>query len=399
MPTGDILSGHQPSFFHAGILAKRWALEKSAAREDTGCAWLVVDQDINQPGEIGYPDLDDRGRLVRRLWRAFPEETAVPTCLRRITTITPPPQISKTLPGSLQNGLEKMHQALVEAPGETVSERLAQANERLLEGWFQRPCRLIRASELLETTHARNLLEQIAAEPIACANHWNQAVRAVPRSARELRINTRNIDETEVPIWKIDPVDGTRRPGLLRDLIEGLRSDKIIFPRAFLMTAIVRSAGYRLMIHGTGGERYEAVTDQWAREFLNLELAPIAVVTATVILPLEAFVPDVSGLPEPGALRRLEHDPWQDPIHKQSLVDAITRAPRGSSLRRKLYLDLQEQRLEQVGSISHRLQSLSNQTNQASEAMRSRDHAQDRTWPWPLHETSLLQKTLHDMLD
>ena len=153
------------------------------------------------------------------------------------------------------------------------------------------------------------------------------------------------------------------------------------------------------MIHGTGGERYEAVTDQWAREFLNLELAPIAVVTATVILPLEAFVPDVSGLPEPGALRRLEHDPWQDPIHKQSLVDAITRAPRGSSLRRKLYLDLQEQRLEQVGSISHRLQSLSNQTNQASEAMRSRDHAQDRTWPWPLHETSLLQKTLHDMLD
>ena len=399
MPAGDILSGHQPSFFHAGILAKRCALERIATREDTGCAWLVVDQDINQPGAIGYPDLDDRGRLTARLWRALRSEPGIPTCHRRVGTIAPPPRVSKKLPGSIQSGLDRMHQALTDAPGDTAAERIATANERLLESWFQRPCRMIRASALFESDHARSLLEHIRSEPIACARHWNEAVRAVPRSARELRVNTRNIDETEVPVWKIDPRDGSRRPGSLRDLTDGLRGDQTILPRAFLMTAIVRSSGYRLMIHGTGGGRYESVTDRWAREFLGLELAPIEVVSATVTLPLDAFVPDASRLPEPGALRRLEHDPWQDPAHKRGLVEAITRAPRGSTRRRRLYLELQEQRLDQVGSVKDRLEALKSETKRVREAMRARDHARDRTWPWPLHEAGLLRTTLEDMLD
>jgi hypothetical protein len=394
VPTGDILSGHQPSFYHAGILAKRCALAALADREETGCTWLIVDQDVNEPGWIGYPDLDDRGRLTKRLWRALPTETGVPTCHRRVNTITPPPRVSKKLPGSIQAGLDRMHQAMVEAEGDTVSERVARANERLLGDWFQAPCSLIRASRLFETEHARSLLEHIRAEPIACARLWNEAVREVPRSARELRVNTRTIEETEVPVWSIDPHDGTRRPGLLRDLAEGLQGDRVILPRAFLMTAIVRSAGYRVMIHGTGGGHYESVTDQWAREFLGLELAPIMVVSATVTLPIEEFVPDASLLPAPGALRRMEHDPWSDATHKRGLVEAITKAPRGSALRRRLYAELHETRLQQAASISSRIEELRHATEDLGEAMKSRDLARDRTWAWPLHES----RGLRDML-
>ena len=43
MSGGHILSGHQPSFFHAGILAKRTALDRSSLESDTGADWLVVD--------------------------------------------------------------------------------------------------------------------------------------------------------------------------------------------------------------------------------------------------------------------------------------------------------------------------------------------------------------------
>ena len=394
MPAGDILSGHQPCFYHPGILAKRCALEELARRDEVGCSWLVVDQDVNEPGSIEFPDLDDRGRLTRRLWRALPSAPGVPTCHRRVTTITPPPRVSKKLPGSIQDGLDRMHQALVEAAGDTVSERVAAANESLLADWFQTPCRLIRASTLLETEHARDLLEHIRSEPIECARLWNEAVRAVPRSARELRVNTRSLEETEVPVWSIDPNDGTRRPGLLRDLTEALKGDRVILPRAFLMTAIVRSAGYRVMIHGTGGGRYEAVTDQWARTFLGLELAPIMVVSATVTLPLGACTPDASLLPAPGALRRLEHDPWPDTTHKRGLVEAIAKAPPGSVLRRRLYAELHEARLEQAAAISERIQQLKDATTDLGEAMKSRDLAGDRTWPWPRHEPHRLQESL-----
>ncbi len=399
MPAGDILSGHQPSFYHPGILAKRCALEALAGRDQVGCSWLVVDQDVNEPGSIEFPDLDDRGRLARRLWRALPSAPGVPTCHRRITTITPPPRVSKKLPGSIQDGLNRMHQAMVESEGDMVSERVAAANESLLADWFKTPCRLIRASTLLESEHARELLEHIRSEPIECARIWNEAVRMVPRSARELRVNTRTLEETEVPVWSIDPNDGTRRPGTLRDLTEGLKGDRVILPRAFLMTAIVRSAGFRAMIHGTGGGRYEAVTDHWARAFLGLELAPITVVSGTVTLPLEAWTPDTSLLPAPGALRRLEHDPWPDAHHKRRLVEAISNAPHGSDQRRRLYAELHEARLEQASVISERIQKLRDDTRGLDEAMKSRDLAGDRTWAWPLHEPQRLRESLAAMTE
>jgi hypothetical protein len=118
------------------------------------------------------------------------------------------------------------------------------------------------------------------------------------------------------------------------------------------------------------------------------------VVSATVTLPIEEFVPDASLLPAPGALRRMEHDPWSDATHKRGLVEAITKAPRGSALRRRLYAELHETRLQQAASISSRIEELRHATEDLGEAMKSRDLARDRTWAWPLHES----RGLRDML-
>ena len=62
MPAPVISSGHQPGFHHPGILAKRIALAKEAASRGGGSAWLVADQDIDDPEVIRYPDLDEQER-------------------------------------------------------------------------------------------------------------------------------------------------------------------------------------------------------------------------------------------------------------------------------------------------------------------------------------------------
>ena len=68
MPGRPMLSGHQPSFHHPGILAKRLRIDRRAAAAGTDCTWLVADQDINEPGLIGFPDLDGHsGANLNRL--------------------------------------------------------------------------------------------------------------------------------------------------------------------------------------------------------------------------------------------------------------------------------------------------------------------------------------------
>ena len=399
MSDGTILSGHQPSFYHPGILAKRLLIDARMQDGASGCAWLVADQDVNEPGLIQFPDLDEHDRLIRRTWHAVAPRPGVPTCMRSVDRIAPPPRVSRKLPPSIQEGLDSMHEALEDAGGATVSERFAEANEALLRRLVDTPCRMLHASRLSETEHGRAILERIVEDPIGCAECWNEAIRAVPRSARPLHIDQEDPNAIEVPTWSVDGDTGLRRKGTLGELRRALAEQEPILPRAFLMTAIVRSSGFETMVHGTGGGRYEVVTNQWAARFLGIELPPIVMTTATVLLPLEAFAPAEQDLPTPEQVRALEHDPWPETGHKQVLVEAIRNAPRGSDERRTRYLDLQSERARQQDLIGSRLLEMKAGVEAGREALAGRLVGEERSWAWPLHDIETLREALTNGFD
>ena len=156
------------------------------------------------------------------------------------------------------------------------------------------------------------------------------------------------------------------------------------------------------MIHGTGGGRYERVTDQWAREFLELELPPIRIRTGDLLLPLEEFVElppqstSTPGKPSAGKngvradIRSLEHDPWKDPGTKQAWLKRIEQAPSDSALRRSLFTEMHEAMQERREEISGRIEMLRALELERERHDRQMELARSRAWAWPLHDSESL---------
>ena len=168
------------------------------------------------------------------------------------------------------------------------------------------------------------------------------------------------------------------------------------------MTAVFRNLTGTPMIHGTGGGRYEQVTNQWAREFLEIELPPIRVRTGDLLLPLDPFVdpsppntPAADGdLPERrgvrNRLRSLEHDPWDAPEIKHEWLQRIEQAPPDSALRRNLFREMHEAMRLGREVIADQLKELRALEVEHEQQDRRMELARSRTWAWPLHEAESL---------
>src|SRR5690606_40978326 len=87
----------------------------------------------------------------------------------------------------------------------------------------------------------------------------------------------------ELPLWRVDR-EGRRHRAFLHDL----EMDGTLYPRALMMTALARLGLCDLFIHGTGGGRYDQVTERWMYEWLKVKLAPMAVATASIHLPFKS---------------------------------------------------------------------------------------------------------------
>src|SRR5207237_6310283 len=117
-------------------------------------------------------------------------------------------------------------------------------------------------------------------------------------------------DYVELPLWRIRP-DGTRMHAYDSDVETGLGSgqwsvvsdqrteqaeskiqnpkSKIppLLPRALFMTALVRLGMCDLFVHGFGGANYDRAMEVWIRDWLGVDVGPIAVVSATLRLTLK----------------------------------------------------------------------------------------------------------------
>lgn len=384
-------AGHQPEWWHPGIAAKfMWAAEV-AGRAGAALAWLVIDTDVRDPGEVRVP-VESDGRWSVTVHRFGPRAAPGTVPAGRppfdVRAFEPPHGARPALP-SVGVGLEAMRHALSAARG--APDAVAQTIDavRACTPELGAPAATVRSSALLGTSLGRAIVAHAARDPVACARAFNDALAAFPRAAR--RLETDGGDGPELPFWTPDAHGGRAR--VTAGLLPALRARGApIWPRAFLTGLIARVALFDRFVHGTGGEAYERATDAFARAWLGITLPPFDVATATLKL----------GKMAPGAIypifRRVR---WFDPAvegpgpsaRKRAQLAAIAAAPRASAARRAAYRammdDVARLRAADPQGVLPPAATPDERARAAEDALRV-----DRTWPIAFHPPSAVSRLL-----
>ena len=333
-----VATGHAPTHWHPGILAKFMAMRVLAQEQHATPLVLNIDTVTGDPGLIEVPFLDGDGLPCSSTIRLF--DTS-PDVALGMQPATEPADLNwlKGLDGFSAEPLGNLVSAIQSAGGDlSLASQLMRAQLNLARSWTGRPT-VLGASKLLKTACGRWLLELMQRDTVRCSEAYNAAVSVDPDAG----IRPLDIALGELPLWDIRSSE--RRTARRQDLDEA-----DLLPKALLITAIMRLAGCDLFLHGTGGARYDALMEGWIRQWLGIEVMPFMVVTADVRLPL----PDVETIARLGQSlvargRRAYHDPETveetadgPGPRKRAALDSIESAPRGSDARREAFASMHE---------------------------------------------------------
>jgi hypothetical protein len=389
-----IMTGHQAEFWHPGIVSKYIAANAAADRIGAAVSVLVVDQDANPPADIRYPDRDPKtGALIARTWNALPgasalAERGVPLGSIPAESPAPPPQ--SELDAGNSSGLTGIHASLRAHAGATsVAEQVVLAAIDRLGDVTPLP-NLVYAGSLARTSLFASLTKKMLAAPRACVEAYNAAVAAYPAAGmKPLDAG----DDPELPLWFLPPSPLSPRRRARASMLAASTPEAFV-PRALLMTALLRLAGCDLFIHGLGGGIYDPVTEHWIRHWLGASLAPVAVVTATLTLPLGA---DLMPPEEIDRAQWLAHHARHDPsvfsdhsavAEKQRLLARIRELKRAGespwSAFTELHALLDRMRTEHAERLGELRAEASAAASRRSEAA----VLYDRAWPFPLYPKS-----------
>lgn len=402
--------------WHPGILAKYIAADVAAERFGASAAWVVVDQDTHDPFTVRFPVSSGGGgggggALEVKAWRADGAERAwgerypeVPVGLTQ--AFRPgalPEEIQHAAAPHVREGLGAIRDALARhADKASAARQVGGALTELLKG-IVRPAPTVYALELCRTDLFKTLVQKMVADPERCLGAYQRAVRA------HADAKVAPLHEGEAPLWAIPEQAGAARK---RATLAMLTSGSVcrVAPRALMMTAMLRMAGCELFIHGLGGggaggegaQGYDAITDEWMRDWLGVTLPPVAVVTATVRLNIEH---GEGHAPAPTP-RQIAEAQWKAHAAKhrpELLEDAEGAAVRVQMLgvlkslrgkrdaesrraKRAAYRALHEA-LESVRERqSARLAALEAEAAAAAERRVEAEIIADRTWAFPLYE-------------
>ena len=402
-----VMGGHQPGFWHAGILAKWIAVEALAGCVDGAAAWVVPDQSPGAGTAIAYPARDG-DKLVRASVRLG--EADVPPAAQ--------PAAGFEAPGDA--ALSSVARALREAAGlmrrhggePTLARQLHGACVDAISDMLPRPARsaapaspaAIFASELHETEAFKELIGAMRADPHACARLYNEAARAhAGAGVRELAIAP---DGVELPLWERTGTPARPQPWrtVRSDRLPDLADERLVL-RGLPMTGMLRRWCCDLFVHGTGGggeQGYDRVTEGWFEVWLGArDLAPAAVASATLRLDFREFTGELD-LPTPEQIARaqeLAHRAEHDPAlagdeelgrRKRELAQEIAALPRGSERRGELFRQMQELRGSAGARSAGELARLRSRAESLAARAGDAAIAADRTWPFIFHAPDAL---------
>jgi hypothetical protein len=289
-----VMSGHQAMIWHPGILAKMYALMASAERHGACPVWLVVDHDTNDPFSVRYPArLGEAGAesLSVKTWAmhglAEAGASRVPTGRRTpAQDLMAPADAQQGATIDVVDGLHAICGAMNAASEEmNAARQMTQAMLELLEMRAGRkfPGVILYASAISRTEMFAKLLEKLKSDSARAMLAYGRAVAGTPGSGLSA------LGADELPLWRIGAGMGSTRERVTAGTLDVAKAETYS-PRAILMTMLLRWRACELFVHGTGGagedgeHGYDAAAEMWAREWLGAELAPKAVVSATVRL-------------------------------------------------------------------------------------------------------------------
>lgn len=405
-----IATGHQTLLWHPGILAKYLVLEAISDAFTFASANLIVDQHVDRFGEFDVPIRRSDDTLSMRRFELTSARPDVPMGLQEPFDPPDVPAHWNYALESVREGVERVMNAVRAHRDEpNAALQMAAALAELMSRWVK-PIPNVTATDLGETTLAREMLARMADDPHAMAESYNRAVAAVPEAGIPPLLM--RDDFVEVPLWRVRP-DKRRMRAYDNDVQHYLEDTTLssshlltpspaspssfsLLPRALFMTALVRLGMCDLFIHGTGGANYDRVMERWIGDWLGVNVAPIAVVTATLRLPLGDDTDEAEVEQAILAARRAWHDPEavdgdsSPGKGKAVLLERIASLPCGSMERRAAFFEmhkaLEHLRKDRREAIQQRLDA----ADRARRMADSRAIAERRDWPFALYPNEMI---------
>lgn len=325
-----VLSGHQPIFFHPGILAKD-ELAQSIAKLYNGIAVSLI-LDIDQESiDFSYPSrgavkktlpLSNENRIINNQklnqTKRLQLLNAIDQSLTDLSATLTPVAAERSRPYLFH--LRETVKSTNELIKITNSVREFHAIQK---GWN---VKYVQTSELILSDAFRFLATAVFERSSEFRNLFNETLSNY-RELHNIKNHAQpfpNLNEDELPFWIIDK-SGARRHLTDQDIEKSgffsagndssdylnLFKEGRILPKAITLSMFLRMFICDIMIHGTGGSRYDQITEIVGNKFFGCLSAPITVSTATLRLPARADFPIYSYTYQElkSMQRKLEFDP------------------------------------------------------------------------------------------
>lgn len=340
------MSGHQPELYHTGIWVKAFLLQRFADETGAAAIDLVVDSDSFDAASVTAPCWEPEVARCRQYLAVGSPDTCYacvspPNAVEIAQFCEAGSHMLSTLPAPaiarhFREFCEHLKSAAADAGdlGELLT--IARRRYEAVAGtdYLELPVTRQAATESFLRFVAHVLLD--AARFRECYNEALHAFREATgtRSPAQPFPDLAVTEEgmLELPFWFVG--GGHRRqmwlrpgerpeivangftlelPALLADAVDALREmDGTIAPKAATLTMFERLFVADLFIHGVGGGRYDAVTDEVIRRYFGIEPPRFTLASMTMYLPLGAHVITDEEIDRAEQrLKRLEHNPDQ----------------------------------------------------------------------------------------
>ncbi len=388
-----VMTGHQASWWHPGILAKFFACAAIADCAAMHAAWIVPDQDEQAFDTIEAP-VRRSGSLARESVRLIPTPPAsAPVASLPAFDIAAPRLVGEPACDSIEPGLCRFADAVSRhREASNAARQIAGALADLMSPRVRRAPTVF-ATAFHKTTYFRELVARLGADADRATAIYNKAVSSEPHAhVAPLRRDDRQ-GRYELPLWRIPP-NGPRRAVWSDEIADVPHAE--LAPKALLMTGFLRAACADLFIHGTGGGIYDRITETWLRNWLGIELAPVLVVSATLTLPIGAETPDAATVAHSRwRAHHARHHPRElgrDDLQQRrdALVETIRRARDAAGDPADEFRALHDLLDEYRRDERDRLAALRREAATLAGRLGEREIAQDRTWPFFLHQDESL---------
>ncbi len=360
-----IMTGHQPELYHPGVWVKAFLVQRYADQTGARALDLVVDTDIAGRIELRTPCLGEKVHVCKTLLAEGGEDVAyvqlgVPDdAARTRLRVQGLASLRSLRAPALSRHFEAFCMCLDEAAAHTGDLASCLTAARRL---YERPAETDYLELAVSAQVRTEAYLRYVASLILDAERFREAMNAALHEYR-LRTGTRSSAQPvpdlgcadgriETPFWVLDAerrrpltVDRrglwagdqrvARRGRTIGETVDVLKTEGLtIAPKALALTLFERLFVADLFVHGTGGARYDQVTDDIVSRYYGIPAPGYAVASMTMLLPLGATVAgpqDVAAVEN--RLHRFTHNP--DQVLAEVEFDTVEERVRAEDLARE----------------------------------------------------------------